>query len=95
MKETCEGDEVAFQCALVLRSPCGEWLESNDVRASTERNPPQSYPLSWLLLSTVSSHQRVSVRLLRTEQAQVTRCIHWMPPTASSVILGTSTARFT
>lgn len=42
MKETCEGDEVAFQCALVLRSPCGEWLESNDVRTMTERNPPQS-----------------------------------------------------
>jgi len=44
VKETCEGDEVAFQCALMLRSPCREWLESNDMGASAKGNPPQIYP---------------------------------------------------
>jgi hypothetical protein len=43
-KETCEGDDVPFQCALMRRGPCGEWLESNDTGASAERNPPQIYP---------------------------------------------------
>jgi hypothetical protein len=44
VKEPCEGDELAFQCALTLRSPCREWLESNDMGASAKGNPPQIYP---------------------------------------------------
>ena len=38
------GALLAFKRALMLRSPCAQWLEADDMRAPTQRNPPQYSP---------------------------------------------------
>jgi len=43
IEEARESDEVPFQRALVFRSPCGQWLEANDVRPPAQRDTSQPF----------------------------------------------------
>jgi hypothetical protein len=47
----------------MLRSPCAQWLEADDMRAPTQRNPPQYSPECLCTQYVIVAHLYVSSQM--------------------------------